>query len=744
MTAHEIDSFSRLADQVAERNLLSLRRHRPVLFERVVQAPETGRFAFMRTDWGEATLGIYLGGRLEPMMPRLAGEAHLRAVAAQWSAAHACIGVAGMGDGSVVSLMSQLDANEPTGRRQAVIVVEPELEVLRRCLHLHDWSGAESPLAAHRFHFACGEDWEAQLLNVMLSWPCPGFPSKIINGGVLRPSIAQGLERVHRALVEECRRRSREVADAYEATSAHALAARFWGDSSRPGRVLFVCPGFTTVLKHTARHLEDAFSELGWRTHRLTEGAAHGSFTQWGLLRSVTEFRPDLVVGFDRLRNNLFTALSPEVPFLSWIQDDFPLVASVSAGRSVRERDFVWVPWVDQYERVHEYPKRQLITSRALTTARELPERWPDPEVDLIYFSHASLSVDELRQSALERAHAEGLSVPIMERLVSALVQTYERGQSLRDGFDFVVQVAPELADSNPCGYEVREGRVVREFRGGGVPAYWSALAVLQGRLHRYQGLSWVTRLAERFDLRLAIHGIGWEKMPEYRRYARGVADYRTELVPLMQRARAALHLEPWPVVSHWRGLDTMAAGVPLLARSVDSDAGLYSLLQALDRSGASHAVDTPTAVAAALPETRRALLEAVYQAQMMSLPVSDPVRHLAVLRATSHDPLDYTAPRELRHVSFRDPAELNERLSALLSQPQEARQRALRMREETLQHYSYAGAVQRLTKCIAIKLGDEAARSSVRSPAARAAPPQSGVPQAARLGEGEAPRRVG
>lgn len=713
-------------DAILQRNLTALRRHRPELLAQLDGVSNSGRFRLIPDSQQRVSVGQLVEGAMRPMMPNNDPDGHLRSATRAWSLGHLSVALVGLGDGSALSLLARVGEPDATGRKQAVVVMDPEVELLIACLHVHDLSGSDGPLADPRFLFCVGSQWEKQLQQIYEEPQGPGFPSLFVSGGFTRFEITSGLQRVYQKLAAHELESVAKAKRWYETQSASYLARVLTGKDSRAPRILLLVGRFTTVLKHTGAQLQQAFEGLGCEARILTGRSDFEPVGRRHFLAAVVAFRPDLVVSFDRLRSHLCPSLPQELPVLSWIQDDFPMLACTAAGRSLQSRDFVWLPWPEQYQALHDYPQKQLLLSHALTRTHTLPPAWPPPAADLTYFSHASQTPEEMLTRTLQRADSAQLDVALVERLSQALLEHYAGTGQVDDLFDFVGMMEPSLGDSRACRFEIQRAstvnspdRVARHLEHPAIARYAGALSLLHGFLHRRQALLWVRNVVEARGLRFHLYGHGWDKDATYAKYARGAADATTEVLALMQQSRATLHLEPWSVVSHWRGLDSIGAGVPVLCRRFPLYGAFVHLARALESANASHCASLEQALSVSDKRHHPALLQAAYGAQQLPLGERDAVAHLRSLRAASDRCADWTLPRELKLATFDSPASLGERVDELLSQPEEARRRALRMRQEVLAHYTYASAARRVLVQIAARLRQEEPNAKLQAPGA-------------------------
>jgi hypothetical protein len=697
-------------DAMAERNLAAMEQHRPALLEKLLAEAPDDRFQLAAGPDGKLTVAQRIGEGLEAVVPGADPAAHLRRIAPQIPTnVLQGVGVAGIGDGTFLNLLLRLKAPEDgIAIEQPVVVVEPELNLLRAALVLQDLTGV---MASPRFLFCVGPDWEAQLLDVLVEEARISAPATFLPGGRLRRDIQAGVQRVASFHERVLRGLQERLFARYAGRSGEACARAIRGEAGREPRVFLLTSRFTTVLQHSTRSLADAFRQAGFDAVVHLEEAKHHRVSPIGLTRALLDHQPDLFVVLNHLRREYGGHIPRELPFLCWIQDRVPHLTHDEAGRSVGARDFVWTRLVDQYVDQYAYPAAQMIEGGLLTKARPVVRR--PAQHDLVYFSHASHGESRIRQEARQWIEPLDLDGAVLDRLLDALFEGYAAGRSWENVFDLIVAVAPELGEPPVVTHRWEGHRIRRVVPPTAAGTYARALHLSYSWIHRQQGLRWAADLARREGLDLAIYGLGWHRRPAFAPFARGPADYEKELVPVMQGSRINLGLEPWATVSHWRGLDAAASGATLLARryrrSDEAPARLLALLEAL---GLSDAERLEEAVERCPPGRREPLLAEAAAVRVAGIHLVDPVQAAREVPGL--------LPHDARY-GFETPEELAERVAWILEHPEEVRADAAARRRHVLARHTYDAAVGKLVGTIAERLVATASDASPRLEAASA-----------------------
>jgi hypothetical protein len=702
-------NVERHLEQTLEKNLISARTHRPELFELLMNAPLTGRYQTVTNGAGQLTVAaVEEGETLLPVVPGADPIAHTRATLQNVPNPMAPVILAGTGDATLLAAIASRRLNpNPLGVEQPVVVVEPEPELLLRGMQIHDLSGERGPFQDPRFFWCVGPNWAQRFRELLMVDLTVGAPRHAVRGGVPRGDIEATLRRAAADLGKRFEETRTQVHARYAQLPLEELCARLGGEGDRQPVVLLVTSLFTTVLRYTTHDLARAFQAIGFRPLIVVEGAPHQRYSPLRIVHELLQHEPDLMVVIDQLRTEYSGALPPELPFVSWVQDELPNIANRETAKTLVPRDFLWLRPTDYYEKQWGYPARQLIRSRCLTTPRPLPDPWPQPSQDLVYLSHASKSREQILEDPLEWVEPHGLDRALVERLIRRAAERYGAGEAVFDVRAFVAAEEPALGTWTPRRVTWHDGVPRQELEESELDRYAQPLYRAISWLHRQQGLRWAMEIAGARGLKLALFGNGWDEVPEFKDVWRGSVDYQRDLTAVLQASRAVLHLEPWSVVAHWRGLDALASGAVVLARRTPQDGVLARLAQLVD------AAPEPCA---SLPELVRclgqshtdALRDLAVDLSWLPFPPVDPVAHVLGLRQSGLQGEELSMPRRfLSRLSFSSKLELEGRIERLLAEPADHRALARSVRDEVLEFYSYERGARELVAAVRERLLD-------------------------------------
>ena len=89
----------------------------------------------------------------------------------------------------------------------------------------------------------------------------------------------------------------------------------------------------------------------------------------------------------------------------------------------------------------------------------------------------------------------------------------------------------------------------------------------------------------------------------------------------------------------------------------------------------------------------------------MAPLPPVDPVEHIHSLRKQGLRDDELSMPRRFARFSFGSKAELEQRIDALVSEPEEHRALARAIRDDVLEFFSYERGARELVACVRERL---------------------------------------
>jgi hypothetical protein len=672
------------------RNMIALRALDPELALEIEQTPPTARVRIITAPDGRDSLAPGGGGE-NPFCPGgspTAVVAHTERHLAENPDPSRSIALAGVGDGWALTRLAGEPA-DPLGRRRAVLVIEPDAEMFRAAMMLHDWR--TGPLGEGRFILCVGRAWRERLLGALAPDARVPPPGQAIRQCADPAPIRDALREAVGALSAAVAQRRRELARVYAPVTPGAIADRLLEPAD--ARVLLLTTRYSTVLQHSTRDFAEGFARLGCVVRVVIEDQPWEQHLIASLLGEVLAFRPDLVLQIDHHRHETPGVIPAQVPFVCIIQDNLPNLLTRDAAAKMGPTDFAAGSWVRRYVLDHAYPARRTFEIPRLARAPETPAVHRGGGVDLLYVSNHSATPERATEQALASIDPGWARAREIVRAVSDdLIALYDAGGCVEDSTELDRFVADRCR--------------ARSLDAPGPEALLSigdTLGVtVNNALYRRQGLRWARRAAEALGLTLRIHGWGWADHPEFAPFAAGVIDYRAGLPEATTRTRACLVLEPYFPTQHQRALDTwLAGGLPLIRRRARDDRH-HDFLLWLDRLGPG--VDSFESALSALPPGEAPAFRAAHEAQQGLHAWDGRGDLVALYRARERDGIAHAmrTPPGFDQTSFRDGAGFLELVRRLVGDPSQFEKIRRAQHDWARAGFSYEAGARRLMMRIA------------------------------------------
>lgn len=679
------------------RNMAELRRRRPALHDLILATPDTGRYDLVTVAGGQGSIARIAPPQPPQCLTRGNDPArnldHARAALAQLDGSFAPITLAGIGDGHVLSMLACTQPPSPFGQQQVVYVLEPDPELVRACLLLHDYAGPAGPIVQQRFAWCVGPQWDTALAERVEAEPQLPLSGQLLFHTLPDPEFNGRYAQIANGLDAADARTRVAVQAHYEGPELRELHRVFRGEAGRKPRVLILTSRFTTVLQYSARDTLAAFAELGWDTHLAIERADWLQLTARSVRREVADFKPDLVFVIDHLRREYSDLFPPQVPFACWIQDDLTNLTNGVAGASVGVRDFVLTCAGQVYNANFGYPLRQCIYVEKLTRTPQRPARWTSDGDDLVFVSNAARDPAAIAAGHVAVAGANQPVAELLRATCDAMIARY------RDGGAF--EVYGELRQL------LRDIAATRGLTlSGGEQQHLASLLFngLNNTLYRHQALRWVAGVAERHGLTLGLYGAGWDANPEFARYARGPVAYGPDLETLTRRGKINLQVVPFSCM-HQRLLDGLVAGGFFLIRQHPIDQLYWGLGKFADEARALGVGGTAELRKLLTPARQAELDDVVTRWQRIDdLGGLDPIFGCLELVPQGID-FRYRELPCYADTTFRDQATLEQAVLKYIADPAARQAIAAEQRAFVEAHYTYVGGMRRVTARIATLL---------------------------------------
>jgi hypothetical protein len=350
----------------------------------------------------------------------------------------------------------------------------------------------------------------------------------------------------------------------YRALSDEHLAENIAGRAGRRPRLLVPSCSWSTVIQYSVRDTCNAFQKAGWDT-LIIDGPA--MLTPYHLIRTIHDFKPDLFLYIDHLRQEIADLVPDDLLVVSWVQDSMPAINNHAAAAlwneksAGRNRDLI-VGYTDQL-RPYGYREDRLaplnmIVDTAIFRPRELtPEQIEQYGCDVCFASNCGLPTDRLvREKLVDLFATHGISEMQLMEFHDQLWEHYRSGGTITQ-----YQQLIEFLELNLTP----QSEVVQLL-------FWR----LNDIIYRHVVIEWLDEYAqEHTGFRLHLYGKGWERHPRFAKYARGELAHGGELSIAFQAARFCLHLNAGEG-THQRIEESIASGGRLLIRLNAKTEALY------------------------------------------------------------------------------------------------------------------------------------------------------------------------
>ena len=720
------DRAARLRLHLA-RNFAALQRHRPEVYTAVINAPRPGHHQIAEAHAGQLTVIHRPTGKLlnAGPDPAAATASYLNKLTPILEEGHA-VGLCGVGDGHLFAALCRVPCETDLGRQTAVFLFEPDAEALVTAMTLHDLSGADGPLQQERVRVYVGPTWREQYRRDVRSDDYLPPPKQSITFSPDATAIHEAIQAELSALADEDRRLARAAEGHYATVNAAALAAALHADPAqrpRRPRAFVATSRFTTVLQHASRRVAAALEALGFDVRLSIEPSPWRRTSLLALRRPLVDFQPDVVFAIDHLRQEYGPLFPPQLPFLTWVQDDLPHLARPEAGHQIIARDFVLTIAPTVYHQRYTYPLRQLIAMTKLTEAPPLsvhasqttsPEAphvhaglratAPAPSTgastpDLIYVSHAAAAPRDLLREVVDAFADWPHLQPLVEHAGFALIDRYARGQHVATlgQMNDLLRLS-ELATGKHLPDPAGRDSVLQKL-----------LHPLNNALYRHQALHWAVDAAAALHLSLGLYGRGWDQHDTFAPFARGPVAYGDALRRLTAAAPVCLHIVPYHHL-HQRLLDGIAAGGFFLIREHPADRWRSAFINLLRNQLPPHVASDADA-RRHLPEPLRDRFDTLVQQSLHSnmLAAAD---HVAIVRGHEAQGLgfiDDELPRRA-DVSFTDALSLSRLLEHYTHDADARRAVSAEQQRFLADRFTYEAGMRRALSRVATLLTEEAA----------------------------------
>lgn len=362
-----------------------------------------------------------------------------------------------------------------------------------------------------------------------------------------------------------------EVRSVYFARDRERLGARFGAalaGKNEPLRVLIPTCRYSTFIRHSAADLAEAFESIGCRARVLIEPDAHAQLTNVAHLRSIAEFRPDLVVQINYARANLGEVYPPGLVYATWVQDAMPHLFDARIGAAQGRTDFLTGNLTERFFQSFKYPRARAMHAPMAASTRKFHEGVvTDAQrerfaCEIAYVSHHS----ETPGAMLERLVAESAGARWMGEVAREVFPRVQAliGEELKTA---CVSLSSRLRDITSDALRSR-GAATNEHVITQILT--RCTHPLADRMLRHQTLEWAAAAGARRGWRMHLYGKGWEGHPTLGGHARGELEHGDDLRACYRLARAHLQISAHTVI-HQRVFEcALSGGLPLCRLQAD------------------------------------------------------------------------------------------------------------------------------------------------------------------------------
>ncbi len=682
-------------------NLAAMKVHRPRAYKSIADAESSQRYSVAASRTGHPTIRFNkpAGGTISMSADNdpLGGvSTAMHSIDAAHRGGQA-LGLSGIGDGYLLLHLAQNPPELILGRQQALVITEPDPDLVLACLMIHDYTGPTGPIEQQRISWYVGPEWIKHFREDYFSDPFKMYPTVTIRTGLSSMAIEKEMEQFLKEIADLDKQLVEESRPYYERLSREQLVDLMGNNPSRQPRVLVMTTRFSTVLQYSAADTAHAFRKLGWDAQFLIEPTAWHGLNRIAMRQAVAKFKPDLIFQIDHLRGEYGELFPSNLPSVCWVQDHLPNLMNAEAGASVTLRDFVLLENPQQYHQKFNYPLRQCIYLNKATRVPPVPERFEQDGDTIVFVSNCSHDPKELIENLIGRIEQPSIKM-LAEDLCRRMTERYAAGGC--------IQTMPELEEALAeveQQFDVRAGS--SEQRDKLLQALWHPF---NDTLYRQQALRWAASAVDSMGLTLGLYGNGWDKNAEFSRFSRGYAKYGEELESLTRQTKINLHIVPFACI-HQRLLDGLVCGGFFMVRDHPVNHFAQEMLTFIDTHLPAHIGSVAAARSVLHGEQLNALenLMAKYRRLTAS---GDPI---ARIRQAVHPGLTTKMPR-LDEVSFSGAEDFATKVKQFLDD-QELRQTvAAEQRRFVEQYFTYESNMRRVIAGIRERIESEPARASL------------------------------
>ena len=609
----------------------------------------------------------------------------------------------GLHGGMELELLFQATTPEALRPMAPLLVMEKRPQILAWLLGCRPWARM---IESGRVFFLAGPEAPRSLVELLLARPGLKRPNWLYpprgreaerNG--FDPRFLNDLNQDLARFQTHWEGRAKAVLAAY-AKRTRGEWSRVWSaDGGARPRILFLATRFAAFSSHCIRDMAMACGEMGLPSHTLIEPDLISNIEISQMVQAL-EFQPDLCITINVPGSRM--SLRPKgLPFVTWVQDEWSPLARVDP-RELPVDDFVVGINYNQSNYTNLHPKYLMIPNlyTNCTLYRPLPLT-PDEQkrygAQISFVSHRSQSPQRAGQellAGLKAKHGAGCEQARLAALALQRLKAFYQGESRIWHLRQIGELAGEPWAHSPLSREEKTQLASSIFYN------------VNEIYYREQMLLWACRLG----LDLKLWGRGWEQHPRLKQYACGVAQNGEELCKIYNASQINLHAACTTNL-HQRILDAAASGaffmMPHHPASDERMAFISTMADIVEKEDRNTARDFLAAGGRDLFRHQKLDILDYFRKSHLSDTLT---AHYRLYSHSFNDQKKKLADEEnienllpwLADITFKDQADLAQKIRYFLERPQQRAQYGGRARESVCARLNYQVLMQKIINFVA------------------------------------------
>ncbi|MBF0398983.1 MAG: glycosyltransferase, partial [Desulfobacterales bacterium] len=318
-------------------------------------------------------------------------------------------------------------------------------------------------------------------------------------------------------------------------------------------RILFVTSRYTTYLQHCSKQLEESFNREGYIVKTLKEAEDEPCGQRGDIYyETLCEFYPDIIFCICHLKYE--DDLPESIPYICWIQDLLPIVASGKYVSKMTKNDIV----------LTEIHTPEELMAIGYKDVQHFPVHVNDylfngnPEdvfydCDISHVSHAPSN------NPFDPNNYPELTRYLFQIISEQIKQPFSSSYNFVTMDDFINLLKPIVEAKLPKSHE----SVYRRIR-----------SVIANYICKTTVLKWIIGAGYR---EVNLWGRGWSEMQEFSQFAKGIVSHGTELSHVYNKSKINLNLTHGATMHH-KVFEVIASGGFLMTGYIPPEKDEYQI----------------------------------------------------------------------------------------------------------------------------------------------------------------------